>query len=154
MRTFLTYVLAAFAAAAVFHLGPVFSYIVRGEPVPTGFLGAIAIILPVSTALVGMVGGAFWALTGLVTAAVKLNRHALISIPRGVVAFLLIGFTMLGVWTTWYGVQDAPGASSIATVVGATARPLVVGLFGIMGLVWGSVFWLRTPKPQTVEAAA
>ncbi|WP_417483720.1 hypothetical protein [Maricaulis salignorans] len=154
MRAFLTYVLAALAAGSVFHLVPVLALLGRGEPVPEGGFVVLLMTLLINSLVLVVVGSAIWTASGALLSMIDFSRFPFLNIARGAVVFAVVGVSAVLVGSIVYGSQDQAGAMMIAAFFAAEALPLTGALCAIMGAAWGTVFWLRAPKPQTTGAAA
>jgi hypothetical protein len=154
VRTLLTYVLAAFAAASVFVVAPIAASLVRGVADPSLALGTTLLALIVFTVIALIVCGPFWALTGLVIPSAWLNERPVMNVLRGLVSFPLLSVVVILIWGMLYGSQDAAGAATIALYFGVGVAPFAAVAFTIIGLVWGAVFWIRAPKPTAAGIAA
>ena len=140
MRTFLTYVLAALAAlltASVFGA-------VRGE---LSGIGATQVAR--EAILIGLMSAAWGSLNIVFPDGGSQNPPAR-WVAKGVLAYSLV--TLVIVLSM---VQFAEIIFSSEPTFGqiAEATPTLLEVTGF-GAAWGTVFWLRAPKPQTAGIAA
>ena len=151
MRTFLTYVLAAVCAGALVtlivsgrHHFDLFSGILDGR------YRAVAGLNPLIEWSVRAIGY----LIGLGLPALIVSRFARVNRAWGsLVSALAVGVLLASVAfvIVWVGYL------MIAPLIGIASEPVTMEVWlelAIAGLAWGTVFWLRAPKPQTAGIAA
>ncbi len=150
MRTFLTYVLAALAVTVV----PVAAKLVSLADIPFGdpriLAGAVSeMIVSVVLGFVWslVVIGALWSAVGYASNALRLELRGWRNLLRGIAAHLLqIGFVFL--FALVLGAEAVGGMAAGFDWVATLATALVAGS------IWGTVFWIRAPKPITAGIAA
>ena len=155
MRTLLTYVLAALAAAIVLSTPKFFGLLTdagQGDPrLAAGGFGAAIVGFGIDLLVAFNFFGLIWALATTVLS--KLGRevrnawHLLL----GFAVFFLppaVFFSITRALATQsdYGPEFIPVSDSGFLIAIASTF--------VAGLAWGTVFWLRAPKPQTAGIAA
>ena len=166
MRTFLTYVLAALAAAFVLaaaaNLPGIASVALAGEPRLAGGMVSEALVsFMLWAVLLGAVGSAAWLLGGFVVRSFGVPGDGIWVTVRGSLIFWIL-FAGLGwmLFGTDLFVFERGGEllpiHGLLTALGVFYLPGLFFVVGgaVIGAIWGTVFWLRAPKAQTAGIAA
>jgi hypothetical protein len=167
VRTLFTYVLAALAAAVILvtvtFLPDIAEVILYGAPLlaagaPFEALTRLMIWLP----LIGIVGSIVWALGDFAARSVGVRGGGIWIAVRASLIFWIL-FAVAG-WVLFYATDlliferggEMPPALAVFTALGLSYLPGIFYAIGgsVIGLAWGTVFWLRASKPSTAGAAA
>ena len=165
MRTLLTYVLAALAAALIGTLAQSLLPGALGGAAAPGIASADAGSVADATArlaflafsafvILALLGSLSWfvafRLAGSLAQKLGLSGYA--GLGSLVLFVTVVGWMSLFVAPMLVDFGIAPGTETGNSVL---VQMLVSGLpWAIAGAIWGTVFWLRAPKPQTAGIAA
>lgn len=158
MRTFLTYVLAVLAATVVFSAGELIRFVQSsdfaaaldaGDPqMISGGLASLFVTVLLDFLIGLAVVGLIWrALSTTLGRAVSVSIFSYIS--RGIGAHVLLAAISVAFLVAFGGVR---GIDDLGVGVTELAGYLVIVL--IAGVAWGTVFWMRAPKPENTGIAA
>ncbi|WP_203294417.1 hypothetical protein [Maricaulis parjimensis] len=166
MRTLLTYVLAALSAAAFPAVWGAFEAAVylqfEGDgSVLSGAAVYAAIQLIVWAVALLVLGVPLWIGVQKIFAVFGRSTAGAAGVLSAVSAF---GVLFLAMWlalfqTDWFAFQRAGEQSvvwDLAAMLGLLTMPGILVILGgaVIGAAWGTVFWIRAPKPTTAGIAA
>ncbi|WP_417483719.1 hypothetical protein [Maricaulis salignorans] len=144
MRTLLTYVLAALAASSA-----ALAVLFLADPHRFGSVAGAAIGLIFYSVLALVVASPVWKILDLGRARFSRISGGMWRIPQGILVFLVpsAGFSMI--LSAINNLKSPAHEANFLDFLGPQIMALLVA-----GAAWGTVFWLRAPKPQTAGATA